>query len=100
MSKVKHIVLLKFKEGVSGEQIDKLFEEALDMSEAVEGVEDYVSGVNCSVLDKNQGFSHGFIMTFVNTAARNAYLASEPYQKHKESAGPLVESMVVFDFEV
>ena len=100
MSKVKHIVLLKFKDGVSEEQVDKLFEEVLDMSEAVEGIEDYVSGVNCSAQEKNQGFSHGFIMTFTNAAARDAYLTSEPYVQHTVSAGPLVESSVVFDFEV
>ena len=42
MSKVKHIVLLKFKEGTTEEQITKFFEDALDLSETVPGIDDYV----------------------------------------------------------
>ena len=43
MSKVKHIALIKFKDGTADEQINKLFDELLDLSENVEGIEDYVS---------------------------------------------------------
>ena len=64
MSKVKHIVLFKFKEGTTEEQINKFFEEVLDLSESVPGIDDYVSGANCSAEGRSQGLTHGFIMTF------------------------------------
>ena len=44
MAKVKHIALIKFKEGTSQEQIDKVFEQLMDLSETIPSIEDYVSG--------------------------------------------------------
>lgn len=100
MSKVKHTGLIKFKEGTSEEQISNLFEQMLDLSENVEGLEDYVSGPNSSPEGLNQGFSHGFIMTFTDAAARDAYLPHPEHQKFKDMALPLIESVVIVDFEV
>ena len=67
MSKVKHIALLKFKDGTSEEQISKFFEDILDLSESIPGIDDYVSGTNCSNEGKSQNLTHGFIMTFTCT---------------------------------
>jgi len=44
MPAVKHIALFNFKAGTSQEQIDKVLEELLDLSEMVPGVQDYVAG--------------------------------------------------------
>lgn len=100
MSKVKHIVLLKFKEGTTEEQIDQFFDEILDISETISGVEDYVSGTNCSLEKLNQGLTHGFVMTFTDAAVRDAFIATEEHSRYKKLAEPLVESTTVFDFEV
>ena len=100
MSKVKHIVLLKFKDGTSEEQISSFFDEVLDISETVAGVEDYVSGFNSSPENQNQGLTHGFVMTFSDAAVRDAYLSDVEHERYKSLAAPLVESSVVFDFEV
>ena len=100
MSKVKHIVLLKFKDGTSEEQITKFFDDLLDLSETASGVEDYVSGYNSSLENQNQGFTHGFVMTFGDRALRDAYLASEEQIRYKAMAAALVESTVIFDFEI
>src|SRR2546423_15699860 len=100
MSKVKHIALLKFKDGTSEEQLNKLFDELLDLSETVDGIEDYVSGTNTSPEGKTGGHTHGFIMTFTNAAARDAYLTHAEHEKFKANAMPVVESVIIFDFEV
>src|ERR1700723_1620347 len=100
MSKVKHIVLLKFKEGTAEEQITKFFEDVLDLSETVAGIDDYVSGTNCSLGGLNQGLTHGYIMTFSDVTARDAYMAHPEHEKFKASAIPLVENVLIFDFEV
>lgn len=99
MSKVKHIVLLKFKDGTSDEQIASFFDEVLDISETVAGVEDYVSGPNCSPENSNQGLTHGFVMTFSDASTRDAYLSNSEHERYKTLAGPLVDSSVIFDFE-
>jgi hypothetical protein len=100
MSKVKHIGLVKFKEGTSDEQINNLFDQLLDLSESVDGIEDYVSGPNSSPEGLNQGFAHGFVMTFTDAAARDAYLAHPEHQKVKDTFLPLIDSIVILDFEV
>jgi hypothetical protein len=100
MSKVKHIALLKFKEGTSQEQMDKVFEQLMDLSETISGIEDYVSGDNNSPEGLNQGFTHGFVMTFSDAAARDVYLKHPEHDRLKVEVMPLVEAVLIFDFEV
>lgn len=100
MAKVKHIALIKFKEGTSPERIDQIFEQIMDMTEVIPGIEDYVAGENSSPEGLNQGFTHAFIMTFTDAAARDAYLPHPEHERIKGVLVPHVESIVVFDFEV
>ena len=100
MAKIKHIALLKFKEGTSAEQIGQLFDELLDMTETIPGIEDYVAGENCSTEGLNQGYTHSFVMTFTDAAARDAYLPHPEHERVKQVVLPHVESALVFDFEV
>ncbi len=100
MSKVKHIALLKFKEGTVSEQIDKAFSELMDLSENVDGIEDYVSGPNISPENLSQGYTHGFVMTFQDLAARDAFLPHPEHEKVKAGLMPLLDSMIVVDFEL
>ena len=100
MSKVKHIVLLKFKDGTTEEQINKFFEDALDLSETVPGIVDYVSGSNASQEDRAQGMTHAFIMTFTDVAARDSYIVHPEHEKFKAAAMGQVENSLVFDFEI
>ena len=100
MPAVKHIALFNFKAGTSQEQIDKVLEELLDLSEMVAGVQDYVAGTNNSPENLNQGFTHGFVMTFEDIAARDAYLPHPDHERVKASVLPFIESVLVFDFEI
>src|ERR1700678_2720946 len=100
MSKVKHIVLLKFKDGTTEEQIGKFFEDVLDLSETVPGIDDYVSGTNCSPEGRSLGMTHGFIMTFSDVAARDAYIVNPEHERFKIMALTIVDALAIFDFEV
>ena len=100
MSKIKHIALIKFKDSTTPEQIEQVFEQIMDLSEAVPGVEDYVSGANNSPEGLNDGFTHGFVMTFTDAAARDAYLPHAEHERVKTAVLPYVERVVVFDFEI
>jgi hypothetical protein len=66
----------------------------------VPGVQDYVAGTNNSPENLNQGFTHGFVMTFENVAARDAYLPHPDHERVKASVLPFIDSVLVFDFEI
>jgi len=100
MSKVKHIGLIKFKGGASQDQIDQVFSDLMDVSENITGIEDYVSGQNSSPEGLDQGYTHGFVMTFADATARDSYLKHPDHERFKSAALPLVESVVILDFEV
>jgi hypothetical protein len=100
MAKIKHIAFLKFKPGTSVEQVDTLMNELLDLSESIPGIEDYVAGENTSPEGKNQGYTHAFVMTFSDAAARDAYLPHPDHERFKANALAHIESVAVLDFEV
>ena len=100
MAKIKHIALFKFKEGTTEEQIQKTFDELIELSENVPGIEDYVAGANNSPEGLNKGYTHGFVMTFTDAKARDAYIPHPEHERVKAVVLPLVEEAVVFDFEV
>ena len=58
------------------------------MSESVPGIDDYVSGANCSAEGRTQGLTHGFIMTFADAAARDAYIVHPEHERFKARALP------------
>ena len=100
MAKIKHVGFLKFKEGTSEDEIERIFSELMDISENIPGIEDYVSGPNNSPEGLNEGFTHAFVMTFSDANARDAYLPHPDHEKFKASALPHIEKVLVLDFEV
>jgi hypothetical protein len=100
MPKVKHIALFKFKEGTAQEYIDQVWDQLLELSESIDGIEDYVGGPNNSPEGLSEGFTHGFVMTFRDTAARDDYVAHPDHERFKTGVLPSIESIAIFDFEV
>jgi hypothetical protein len=100
MAKIKHIALFKFKAGTTEEQIQKTFDELIELSENVPGIEDYVAGANNSPEGLNKGYTHGFVMTFTDAAARDAYIPHPEHERVKTTVIPLIEEIVILDFEV
>ncbi|MBI3881488.1 MAG: Dabb family protein [Verrucomicrobia bacterium] len=100
MSKINHVVLLKFKEGTTEETVTQIFDQVLELSENVPGIENYTGGPNNSPEGLAQGFTHAFVITFSDAAARDAYLTNADHGKFKDAALPHVENVAIVDFEV
>ena len=100
MAKIKHIALFKFKEGTAQEYMDQVLDQLLELSESIDGIEDYVGGTNNSPEGLNQGYTHGFVMTFKDATARDAYLAHPDHERFKTGVLPSIDGVTVFDFEV
>ena len=64
------------------------------------GIDDYVSGTNCSPEGSHQGLTHGFIMTFSDVAARDTYIVHPEHERFKTMAMAAGGNVLIFDFEV
>lgn len=95
---VRHIALFQFKEEITPDQIDECFEALKGMKGRIPGIVGIEHGPYQSGEGLNEGFTHGFIMTFDSPASRDAYL---PHPAHEEVKGivvPCLERVIVFDF--
>jgi len=95
---VRHFGIFKFKEGVKEQQVQECFTALKGMVGKIEGLEDIEYGPYNSSEGMNQGFSHGFIMTFRDTASRDAYLPHPIHEEAKQVVLPKLEDVIVFDF--
>src|SRR5437868_7033483 len=99
MPVTKHLVLLKFKTHISEEDIRRTSDELRGLQLLIPGILDFNWGLNSSPEGLDHGYTHGFIMTLKDAAARNAYLIHPEHERVKNAALPLIDDIVVFDFE-
>lgn len=99
MATIKHVVLFKFKETVADSQVQSLFGEIRDLQSIIPGYEEFIGGSYSSPEGLNQGYNYGFILTFSNAIARDAYVFHPEHDRVKGKVVPLVDGIVAFDFE-
>ena len=100
MPKVKHYGVFQFKTEVSETQIEHCFEVMQSMVGKIPGLLDMVNGPYDSDEGLNDGFTHGFIMTFDSPESRDAYLPHPVHEAVKDVVVPCLERVIVFDFNV
>ena len=100
---IQHIVLLKLKPGTTPQQREALLEGlvALQRDCLIPGIEAVTGGDNNSPEGKGHGFDWGFVMTFTDASARDAYL---PHPAHKavgrDLLRPIADDVLVLDYEI
>jgi hypothetical protein len=97
--KVHHMVLLKFKPNTPPAKIAGLFVELGRLQPQMTGMEHFGGGPYASPEGLNQGFTHGFLMTFADADARNQYLSHPEHERIKSEFLPTVADLIAFDFE-
>jgi hypothetical protein len=97
--KVFHVVVFKFKEGVTKEQIEKVCEEFRGLRKKIPEVAGYKAGANISPEGLNKGFTHCFIVTFKNTKDRDIYLDHPAHKEFAKGLGAVLADVFVVDFE-
>jgi hypothetical protein len=100
---ITHAVLFKIRADVPEDQIDTVFTELRDLKDKIPGILSFEGGSYSSDEGLNKGFTHGFVMTFPDASARDAYL---PHPEHEVVKGHVLEvldggldGVVAFDFE-
>ena len=95
---LKHIVLYKFKDDQSPQQV----QEVIDAFAALPGKIDTVAGLqygtNVSEENKSEGLTHCFLVTFRDAAGRDAYIKHPAHQEYVNVVKDRREKVVVFDF--
>lgn len=97
---MRHIVIFKYKPNATQEQIDKVTQAFVALKNKIPGIIDFEHGINNSPEDKNKGFTHVYLMTFTDAAARDTYLPHPEHQKFGQLLGELdiVEDVFVVDY--
>lgn len=96
----RHFGMFQFKSEITDAQIDECFTAMKGMIGKIPGFLDMEYGPYDSSEGLNDGYTHGFIMTFESPKAREAYL---PHPVHEDIKGlviPRLERVVVFDFNI
>lgn len=100
MPSVKHFGVFQFKENITDQQIEHCFATMHAMVGEIPGLLEMIHGPYKSDEGLNDGFTHGFIMTFESPEARDAYLPHPVHERAKEIVVPCLERVIVFDFDV
>jgi hypothetical protein len=100
LGKLRHVVLFKFKDGTSAEDVKKVEDAFRLLPTKIPTIVGYEWGTNNSPEKHSQGFTHCFFLTFGNAADRDAYL---PHPAHKEFGNvlrPHLDKVLVVDYFV
>ncbi len=99
---VKHIVVFKYKATATEAQIAEVTAAFRNLQNTIPGIVKFEYGVNNSPENLNKGFTHVYLLTFVDAAARDAYLPHPEHKKFGALLGKLniLEEPFVVDFEV
>ncbi len=101
---IRHIVLIKFKPGLSRDDIADIFDELYAIKAKLPGVISITSGQSESPEKIERGYLHGFVADFADWGALQAY---QDHPDHKRLGARLVanaiggiDGILVFDLEV
>ena len=100
MPQVKHYGCFEFKPGTSDATIAECFSSMKSMVGVIPGLVDFYYGPYDSAEGLNEGYTHGFIMTFESPTARDEYLPHPKHEEVKLVVVPNLERLVVFDFNM
>jgi hypothetical protein len=100
-SQVRHMVVFKYKPSATPAQIQQVTDALRALKDRIPGIVSFEHGVNNSPEKKNLGFTHAYLITFENAAARDAYLPHPEHKKFGALLGSLgvMEDVFVVDYE-
>ena len=90
---VRHVVVFKYTPDATDAQIQKITDAFRDLKDQIPGITGFEYGTNNSPEGLNQDFTHVYLLTFENEAARDAYL---PHPKHA-AFGEILRGSGIFD---
>ncbi len=96
---LKHVVIFKFKDEASPEDVKKLNDAFLALPKAIPVIQHFEWGLNDSPENFHQGFTHCYILSFKSEEDRDSVYTPHPqHQAFVQSLQPHLEKVFVVDF--
>jgi hypothetical protein len=95
---LRHVVLFKFKETSSADDIAKVVDAFKALPTKINTVADFEYGINNSPEGINDGFTHCFFVTFKSEEDRAAYLPHPEHEAFVRVLKPHLEKVTVVDY--
>lgn len=96
---LRHVVIFKFKEESSEEDIQKLNDAFNALPKAIPVIKDFEWGINDSPENFHQGFTHCYLLTFASEEDRDSVYTPHPqHQAFVASLQPHLEKVFVVDY--
>lgn len=99
---IRHIVHLKFGPDISSTDASRLLQSVYALKDTIPGILQVSGGANNSPEPLGKGYTHSFVVDFVDSDARDAYL---PHPAHVRVGDALVaaatgglDGILVFDY--
>lgn len=94
----RHVVLFKFKDSATKEQIKEVETAFLALPSKINTIQSLEWGTNVSPEKHDEGFTHCFFLTFKDKAGVEVYL---PHPEHKAFGAllhPILDKVIVIDY--
>jgi quinol monooxygenase YgiN len=98
MTTLRHLVLLRFKAKANAESIATIERAFVALQGQIGGVRDIEWGTDVSPEGLAKGYTHAFMLSFDDAAARDAYLPHPAHQAFVAQLKPLLEDVLVIDY--
>lgn len=97
---VRHVVAFKYTSDATDDQIAEVTDAFRELRNSIPGIVSFEYGINNSPEGQNDGFTHLYLITFEDEAARDAYLPHPEHEKFGALLGRLgvLEDAFVIDY--
>ena len=94
----RHVVLFKFKDSATPEQVKHIEEEFKKLPSKIDTVTDFEWGTNVSPEGLADGFTHCFLVSFKDKAGLEAYIPHPAHTAFVDILKPQLDKVLVVDF--
>jgi len=97
-TKLRHVVLFKFKEGTTPDEIKKVEKAFAALPDEIPAIRAFEWGINNSPENLDKGFTHCFFLTFNSEEDRKIYLPHPDHKNFGKEIGPYIQDVLVVDY--
>jgi len=97
-SVLRHVVLFKFKEETSEDQLVSFEKAFASLADKIPQISDFEWGLNNSPEGLDKGFTHCFFVSFKSEEDRAIYLPHPDHKAFVSLIGPSVDDVLVVDY--